>query len=48
VIDAGERELDRGVGWDGLAGIAEDAHAEVALARLVAKVARQDQRSSRS
>ena len=27
--------LDRGLDWDGLAGIAEDAYAEVAPARLV-------------
>lgn len=40
--------LDRGLDWDELAGIVEDAYAEVAPARLVDEVARLDQRSSRS
>jgi hypothetical protein len=39
--------LDCGVDWAELAGIAEDAYAEVAPTRLVDEVARQDQRSSR-
>ena len=33
--------LDRGVDWDEIAGIAEDAFAEIAPARLVAAAARQ-------
>jgi hypothetical protein len=40
--------LDRSLDWDELAGIAEDAYAEVAPARLVDEVASRDQRSSRS
>jgi hypothetical protein len=32
--------LDRGLDWDELAGIAEDAYAEVAPARLVAQALR--------
>jgi hypothetical protein len=36
--------LDRGVHWDELAGIAEDAYAEVAPARLVEAAGLQDRR----
>jgi hypothetical protein len=36
--------LDRGIHWDELAGIAEDAYAEVAPARLVEAAGSQDRR----
>ena len=38
--------LDRGIHWDELAGIAEDAYAEVAPARLVEAAGLQDRRLS--
>jgi hypothetical protein len=37
--------LDRGLHWDDLAGIAEDAYAEVAPARLVEAAGLQDRNS---
>ncbi len=38
--------LDRGLDWGELAGIVEDAYAEVAPARLVAALAREDDRAA--